>query len=103
MTRAGNFIIISRNNAPISNFGGGFRCKSEYPLCMIEVKMSIKKFWMTKIHIFTKSVENANIFNISRTIFFLLAFEVQNLNFGVFRPLKHKPPFSPTTGNYILG
>ncbi|KAF0752986.1 Uncharacterized protein FWK35_00013748 [Aphis craccivora] len=24
-------IITSRNNAPISNFGGGFRCKSEYP------------------------------------------------------------------------
>ncbi|KAE9545433.1 hypothetical protein AGLY_000976 [Aphis glycines] len=26
-----------------------------------------------------------------------------NLNFSVFRPLKHKSPFSPTTGNYILG
>ncbi|KAF0763512.1 Uncharacterized protein FWK35_00010494 [Aphis craccivora] len=26
----------------------------------------------------------------------------QNLNFGVFRPLKHKPPLSPTIGNYIL-
>ncbi|KAF0766346.1 Uncharacterized protein FWK35_00018326 [Aphis craccivora] len=24
-------IITSRNNAPISNYGGGFRCKSEYP------------------------------------------------------------------------
>ncbi|KAF0765666.1 Uncharacterized protein FWK35_00027148 [Aphis craccivora] len=24
-------IITSRNNAPISNFGDGFRCKSEYP------------------------------------------------------------------------
>ncbi|KAF0751452.1 Uncharacterized protein FWK35_00007755 [Aphis craccivora] len=31
-------IITSRNNAPISNFGGGFRCKSEYPCCIIEVK-----------------------------------------------------------------
>ncbi|KAF0768535.1 Uncharacterized protein FWK35_00006711 [Aphis craccivora] len=30
--------ITSRNNAPISNFGGGFRCKSEYPWCNIEVK-----------------------------------------------------------------
>ncbi|KAF0755816.1 Uncharacterized protein FWK35_00026114, partial [Aphis craccivora] len=30
--------ITSRNNAPISNFGGGFRCKSEYPWCIIEVK-----------------------------------------------------------------
>ncbi|KAF0749674.1 Uncharacterized protein FWK35_00036671, partial [Aphis craccivora] len=26
------------NNAPISNYGGGFRCKSEYPWCIIEVK-----------------------------------------------------------------
>ena len=32
------YSITSRNNAPISNFGGGFRCKSEYPWCIIEVK-----------------------------------------------------------------
>ncbi|KAF0764193.1 Uncharacterized protein FWK35_00007123 [Aphis craccivora] len=31
-------IITSRNNAPISNFGCGFRWKSEYPWCIIEVK-----------------------------------------------------------------
>ncbi|KAF0751226.1 sideroflexin-2-like [Aphis craccivora] len=31
-------IITSRNNAPISNFGGGFRWKSEYIWCIIEVK-----------------------------------------------------------------
>ncbi|KAF0768963.1 Uncharacterized protein FWK35_00001031, partial [Aphis craccivora] len=31
-------IITSRNNAPISNFVGGFRWKSEYPWCIIEVK-----------------------------------------------------------------
>ncbi|KAF0759984.1 Uncharacterized protein FWK35_00008284 [Aphis craccivora] len=30
--------ITSRNNAPITNFGGGFRCKSEYPWCIIQVK-----------------------------------------------------------------
>ncbi|KAE9525561.1 hypothetical protein AGLY_014088 [Aphis glycines] len=47
-------------------------------------------------------------------IFFLLTFEVQILIktrqtheylqiIFVFRPLKYKPPFSPTTGNYILG
>ncbi|KAF0748566.1 Uncharacterized protein FWK35_00026037 [Aphis craccivora] len=29
--------ITSRNNAPISNFGGSFQCKSEYPWCIIEV------------------------------------------------------------------
>ncbi|KAF0767161.1 Uncharacterized protein FWK35_00001464 [Aphis craccivora] len=32
-------IITSRNNAPISNLGGSFRCKSEYPWCIIEVKI----------------------------------------------------------------
>ncbi|KAF0748197.1 Uncharacterized protein FWK35_00027844 [Aphis craccivora] len=31
-------IITSRNNAPISNYRSGFRCKSEYPWCIIEVK-----------------------------------------------------------------
>ncbi|KAF0759900.1 Uncharacterized protein FWK35_00027610 [Aphis craccivora] len=32
------YSITSRNNTPISNYGGGFRCKSEYPWCIIEVK-----------------------------------------------------------------
>ncbi|KAF0768885.1 Uncharacterized protein FWK35_00017126 [Aphis craccivora] len=31
-------IITSPNNASSSNFGGGFRCKSEYLWCIIEVK-----------------------------------------------------------------
>ncbi|KAF0769369.1 Uncharacterized protein FWK35_00002575 [Aphis craccivora] len=31
-------IITSRNNAPISNFGGGFRWRSEYPWCIIKIK-----------------------------------------------------------------
>ncbi|KAF0732554.1 ATP-dependent DNA helicase [Aphis craccivora] len=30
--------ITSQNNSPISNYGGGFRCKSEYPWCIIEFK-----------------------------------------------------------------
>ncbi|KAF0712056.1 Uncharacterized protein FWK35_00038457 [Aphis craccivora] len=32
------YSITSRNNVPISNYGVGFRCKSEYPWCIIEVK-----------------------------------------------------------------
>ncbi|KAF0700368.1 Uncharacterized protein FWK35_00035847, partial [Aphis craccivora] len=32
------YSITSRNNDPISNYGCGFRCKSEYPWCIIEVK-----------------------------------------------------------------
>ncbi|KAF0762464.1 Nucleic-acid-binding protein [Aphis craccivora] len=37
---------------------------------------------------------------ISRRYLKILPFLLRNLNVGVFRPLKHKPPFSPTTGNY---
>ncbi|KAF0747153.1 Uncharacterized protein FWK35_00029262 [Aphis craccivora] len=32
-------IITSRNNAPISNYGDSFQCKSGYPWCIIEVKI----------------------------------------------------------------
>ncbi|KAF0752082.1 Uncharacterized protein FWK35_00022816 [Aphis craccivora] len=32
------YSITSRNKAPISNFWGGFRCKTEYPWCIIQVK-----------------------------------------------------------------
>ncbi|KAF0771158.1 Uncharacterized protein FWK35_00007374 [Aphis craccivora] len=32
------YSITSQNNAPISNYGGGFRCKSEYHWCIIQVK-----------------------------------------------------------------
>ncbi|KAF0770629.1 Uncharacterized protein FWK35_00009451, partial [Aphis craccivora] len=31
------YSTTSRNNAPISNFGGGSRCKSEYSWCIIVV------------------------------------------------------------------
>ncbi|KAF0772353.1 Uncharacterized protein FWK35_00002619 [Aphis craccivora] len=43
--------LCSRNTAPISNFGGGFRCKSEYPWCIMEVK---SKHFPT----FFKKIEN---------------------------------------------
>ncbi|KAF0696966.1 Uncharacterized protein FWK35_00030338 [Aphis craccivora] len=78
-------MIISRNNASISNIGGGFRWKNEYPLYIIEVKskhsptvlkinqktkknkMTEKREFLRKtIQIFTKSIENAKICNISR-------------------------------------
>ncbi|KAF0737863.1 Uncharacterized protein FWK35_00033646, partial [Aphis craccivora] len=39
-------IITSRNNAPISNYRGDFRCKSEYPWCII--KQFSKKSRKTK-------------------------------------------------------
>ncbi|KAE9522070.1 hypothetical protein AGLY_017532 [Aphis glycines] len=35
--------ITSRNNAPISNYGSGFRCKSEYPWCIIEFSKKSRK------------------------------------------------------------
>ncbi|KAE9524410.1 hypothetical protein AGLY_015131 [Aphis glycines] len=40
--------------------------------------------------------------NVSLNMAIFRSFNIPgNLNFGVFRLLKHKPPFSPTTGNYI--
>ena len=32
------YSITSQNNTPISNYGGGFRWKSDYPWYIIEVK-----------------------------------------------------------------
>ncbi|KAF0719587.1 Uncharacterized protein FWK35_00031767 [Aphis craccivora] len=44
--------ITSRNNTSISNFGGGFRCKSEYPWCIKEKnkkkKMTEKREFLRK-------------------------------------------------------
>ncbi|KAF0708297.1 Uncharacterized protein FWK35_00033659, partial [Aphis craccivora] len=37
------YSITRRNNAPISNYGGGFRCKSEYPWCIIEFSKKLRK------------------------------------------------------------
>ncbi|KAF0755191.1 Uncharacterized protein FWK35_00020905 [Aphis craccivora] len=33
------YSITCRNNASISNFRRGFRCQSEYPWCIIQVKI----------------------------------------------------------------
>ncbi|KAF0773072.1 Uncharacterized protein FWK35_00003229 [Aphis craccivora] len=58
--------ITSRNNAPISNFRGDFRCKSEYPWCNKEVKMSMTLENLIQVFLVVakkklkiKSVENA--------------------------------------------
>ncbi|KAF0757042.1 Uncharacterized protein FWK35_00026259 [Aphis craccivora] len=50
------YSITSRNNAPISNYGGGFRCKSEYPWCILEVK---SKHFPT---VFKKIEKNGNFY-----------------------------------------
>ncbi|KAF0766387.1 Uncharacterized protein FWK35_00004203, partial [Aphis craccivora] len=42
-------------------------------------------------------------FSLHDLIFKILLVEKSNLNSGIFRPLKHKPPFSPIIRNYILG
>ncbi|KAF0710362.1 Uncharacterized protein FWK35_00026615, partial [Aphis craccivora] len=53
------YSITSRYNAPISNFGGGFRCKSEYPWCIIEFskksRITKKKKNYGKTGIFTQN------------------------------------------------
>ncbi|KAF0761862.1 Uncharacterized protein FWK35_00006103 [Aphis craccivora] len=197
------YSISSRNNAPISNFGSGFRCKSEDSWCIIENKSkhfptvfkkieknkkntekreflcktsfrpNIQKLIIVNIRNFHQIVDKKNLddqtnlkieykvpyeiknttlsfsssiyrenmkhhyrknFNISRRylkifnvdkfflaqskylkiqykvphkqIFFLLAFEliiiIKELKFWCIQAIKHKPPFSQTTGNYIL-
>ncbi|KAF0773441.1 Uncharacterized protein FWK35_00004538, partial [Aphis craccivora] len=76
--------------------------------------MSIKKFWTAKkTSEFNKKFIMIQICNISLRYLKILPFKylqkfVKIMNIcklfcSVFRKLKHKPPFSSTTGNYILG
>ncbi|KAF0765548.1 Uncharacterized protein FWK35_00008161 [Aphis craccivora] len=73
-------VITRRNNAPISNYAGGFRCKSEYPWCMIQVKVNIfqqfsKKSRKTK----KKNVGKTGIFTqnkfSTKSIFFMVVIQ----------------------------
>ncbi|KAF0761028.1 Uncharacterized protein FWK35_00038921 [Aphis craccivora] len=48
------YSITSRNTVPITNYGGGFRCKSEYNWCIIQVK---RKHFPT---VFKKTKKNNN-------------------------------------------
>ncbi|KAE9525152.1 hypothetical protein AGLY_014566 [Aphis glycines] len=61
------------------------------------------KFLRNRVTITIYSQTILNICYYSKSISSRYLKILPNLNFGVFRPLKHKPPFSPTTGNYILG
>ncbi len=56
--------ITSRNNASISNFGGGYRWQNEYPWCIVEVK---SKHFPT---IFKKIGKNENFY--AKSIFFYI-------------------------------
>ncbi|KAF0748993.1 Uncharacterized protein FWK35_00020741 [Aphis craccivora] len=78
--------ITSRNNAPILNFGGGFRCKSEYPWCIIEVKSKHFPTVFKKIEKNKVSVDNlTNFENLKK--FMKISYKVPH------KPLKHKPTF----------
>ncbi|KAF0759860.1 Uncharacterized protein FWK35_00008837, partial [Aphis craccivora] len=116
--------ITSRNNAPISNYGGGFRCK------ILEVTFSNsfqknrekQKKNDGKTGIFTQNTfsTKSNFFygcnsktnhckymkfspnykflrNLSKTRKFA------KLKFWCIQAIKNNPPFSPTTEYYILG
>ncbi|KAF0765986.1 Uncharacterized protein FWK35_00005991 [Aphis craccivora] len=50
--------ITSRNNASISNFGDGFRWKSQYPWCIIEVKISYGFFLFSHFYEICRKGEN---------------------------------------------
>ncbi|KAE9524658.1 hypothetical protein AGLY_014708 [Aphis glycines] len=69
-------IITSRNNASILSFGGGFRWKSEYLWCIIEIKNTLKtnsKNIKTILHnfklrndLFIYSLEKKTKYNLTR-------------------------------------
>ncbi|KAF0718308.1 Uncharacterized protein FWK35_00028653, partial [Aphis craccivora] len=109
-------IITNRNNTPISNFGGSFRYKSEYPWCIIEFSKKSRK---TKKNDGKTGIFTQNQFS-TKSIFFYgcnsknnhckyLTFSpnftiiIKELKFWCIQAIKNKPPFSPTTENYILG
>ncbi|KAE9543187.1 hypothetical protein AGLY_003098, partial [Aphis glycines] len=92
------YSITSRNNASISNLEGDFRWQINIFQQFSKKSRKIKKS-DGKTGIFTQ-----NQFS-TKSIFYMVIIQklITNLDFGVIRPLKHKPPFSLTTRNYILG
>ncbi|KAE9532667.1 hypothetical protein AGLY_009748, partial [Aphis glycines] len=63
------YSITSRNNAPVSNYGGGFRCKIFKKIEKNKKKLTEKREFLRKsIQIFTKSVENAKICNFENLV-----------------------------------
>ncbi|KAE9531410.1 hypothetical protein AGLY_010616 [Aphis glycines] len=160
-------IITSRNNASITNYWGGVRCKSEYPWCIIEFSKKSRKtkknngkmaiftqnqfstksiffmvrLWFKFLRNLSKTRKFHNDNDLSQTILNICYYSkmlikfvgpikilenfIQSSSYVILihlkfkfrqkfvkimnicklfcRPLKHKPPFSPTTGNYILG
>ncbi|KAE9543901.1 hypothetical protein AGLY_001879 [Aphis glycines] len=125
------YSITIRNNASISNFGSGLRWKSEYPRCIIKFSKNREKQKKNdgKMRIFTQnqfSTESIFLYSCnSKTnhckylkfspnvyvsiiyihvdkIFLTLSKYLKIVYKVPHMPLKHKPPFSLTTGNYIL-
>ncbi|KAE9534050.1 hypothetical protein AGLY_008786 [Aphis glycines] len=82
------YLKFSQNTIEIFNFSNS----NLYEICQNCENLQII-LWLENHKIFSF------ITNKSRRYLKILP----NLPFGVFRPLKHKPPVSPTTGNYILG
>ncbi|KAF0767560.1 Uncharacterized protein FWK35_00003570 [Aphis craccivora] len=96
--------ITSQNNDSISNFGGGFRRKSEYIWCIIEGK---SKHFLTVLKKKTrkKKVGKSVKFESNDSVILRNLTKTRKFTRAIYRqlPLKHKPPFSSTTENYILG
>ncbi|KAE9533238.1 hypothetical protein AGLY_009279 [Aphis glycines] len=69
-------ILTSRNNASISNFGGGFRWKSEYP-----VQIFTKSVMLVTI----KNIDLFHLYNIIRHIHFFIELCLSTKLFAVIR------------------
>ncbi|KAE9533828.1 hypothetical protein AGLY_008907, partial [Aphis glycines] len=118
ISTSGWFLIVNKNFPTV--FKKIEKNKNEVTEKRCNSKTNHCKYLKCSPNVYTTEIFNffENFFgrvkileNLMQSTFFLLAFEVQILTkirhiheyLQIILPLKHKPPFSPTTGNYILG
>ncbi|KAF0759329.1 Uncharacterized protein FWK35_00017352 [Aphis craccivora] len=84
------YSITSRNIAPISNFGGGFRCKSEYPWCIKSFQKNREKQKKNdgKTEIFTQNQLS------TKSIFFFMVVIQKLITFKILRNLLRTRKFA---------
>ncbi|KAF0766372.1 Uncharacterized protein FWK35_00012000 [Aphis craccivora] len=115
------YSITSRNNASISNFGGGFRCKKfkskHFPTVFKKIEKNKKKKNdgktgnFTQYQFSTKSIflygcnsktYHCKYFKFSPNVYVSVIIYTHSYELKiVFSLLKHKPPFSLITGNWV--
>ncbi|KAE9526135.1 hypothetical protein AGLY_013766, partial [Aphis glycines] len=97
-------MIITSRNASISNFGGGFRWKSEYPWCIIEVKSKLFPTVFKKIEKNPKKIREKQDF-LRKTSFrqnriFYFAITQKLIDFEFIRNMSKLQKFA---SNFVVG